>query len=67
VDSVKEFYKLLTWPGTEITNLIFPNDDVAWVSWKYSEVNIAVGKNVNVAVTAYVAVPSSAKTVRLSE
>jgi len=27
---------------------------VAWVSWKYSEDNIAVGKNVNVAVAAYV-------------
>ena len=54
VDSEKEFYELLTCPGTEVTNLIFPNDDVAWVSWKYSEDNIAVGKNVNVAVAAYV-------------
>jgi hypothetical protein len=49
----KEFYELLTSPGTEVTNLIFPNDDVVRVSWKYSE-NIAAGKNVNVAVAAYV-------------
>jgi len=54
VDSEKEFYELLTCPNTEVTNLIFPNDDVAWVSWKYSEDNIAVGKNVDVAVAAYV-------------
>jgi len=54
VDSEKEFYELLTCPGTEGTNLILPNDDAAWVSWKYSGDNIAVGKNVNVAVAAYV-------------
>jgi len=32
VDSEKEFYELLTCPGTEVTNLIFPKDDVAWFS-----------------------------------
>jgi hypothetical protein len=52
--SEKEFYELFTSPGTEVTNLIFPNDDVLWVSWKYSEENVAAGKNVNVAVAAYV-------------
>jgi len=50
----KEFYKLLTSPGTEFTNLVFSNEDVAWVSWNYSEDNVASGKNVNVAVIAYV-------------
>jgi len=30
-----------------------PNDDMTWVSWKYSEDNIAAGKNVNVAVVPY--------------
>ena len=54
VDSEKEFHELLTSRGTEVRNLIFPNDDVAWVSWKYSEQNVAAGKNVNVAVAAYV-------------
>jgi hypothetical protein len=29
VSTEKEFHELLTNPGTEITNLIFPNDDVA--------------------------------------
>jgi hypothetical protein len=54
VKSEKEFYELLTSPGIEFTNLIFPNEEVAWVSWKYSEVNVTTGKNVNVAVAAYV-------------
>ena len=54
--SVKTLCELLTSSGTEVTNLTFPNDDVVWVSWKYSdsEDNIAAGKNVNVAVAAYV-------------
>jgi len=54
VTSVKVLYELLTSPGTEVTNLIFPNDDVVWVSWKDSDDNIAAGKNVIVAVAAYV-------------
>ena len=54
VDSEKEFSELLTNPGTEVTNLIFPNDAVAWVPWKYSEENVAAGKIVNMAVAAYV-------------
>ena len=54
VTSVKELDELWTSPGTEVTNLIFPNDDVVWVSWKHSEDNIAAGKNVNEAVAAYV-------------
>jgi hypothetical protein len=33
---------------------MFPNEEVAWVSWKYSEDNVTTGKNVNVAVAAYV-------------
>ena len=53
VDSEKEINELLTYPDTKVTNLIFPNDDVAWVSWKYSEDN-AAGQNVNVSGAAYV-------------
>ena len=49
----KEFYDLLTSPGTKVTNLIFPNNKVAWVSCKYFEDNVATGKNVNVAVATY--------------
>ena len=47
-------FELLTRPGIEVKSLIFPNDEVACVSWKYSEENVATGKNVNVAVAAYV-------------
>jgi hypothetical protein len=50
----KEFSELLTSPSIEVTNLIFPNDDMAWESWRYSEDNVAAGKNVNVVVAAYV-------------
>ena len=61
VSSVKELYELLTIPGTDVTNLIFPNDDVVWVSWKHSEDNIAAGENVNVAVAAYVTIQARLK------
>ena len=54
VESEKEFYELLTSRGTEVTNLLFPNVHVEWVSWKYSEENVAAWKNVIVAVAAYV-------------
>jgi hypothetical protein len=37
VSSEEEFYELLTSPGIEVTNLIFPNDDVVWVCWNYSD------------------------------
>jgi len=37
-----------------LQNLIFPNEEVVWVSWKYSEYNVTTGKNVNVAVATYV-------------
>jgi len=37
VNSEKEFYELLISPGTEVTSLIFPKDNLAWISWKYSE------------------------------
>jgi hypothetical protein len=50
----QEFYELLTSPGTDVRNLIFPNENVAWVSWKCSEDNVAAGKYVNVAVADYV-------------
>ena len=53
-DLSEELYELLTSLGTGVTNLIFQNDDVVWVSWKHSENNIAAGKKVNVAVAAYV-------------
>ena len=54
LSSEKEFYDLLIRPGIEVQSLIFPNDEVGCVSWKYSEDKVATGKNVNVAVAAYV-------------
>jgi DNA replication initiation complex subunit (GINS family) len=52
ITSEKKFYELLTSPCTEVTNFILPNNDVAWVSWKYNEENVSTGKYVKVAVAA---------------
>ena len=41
VTSLKELYELLTITGTEVTSIIFPNDNVVRVSWKDSKDNIA--------------------------
>jgi hypothetical protein len=54
VTDAKEFYELLTSPGIEVQSLIFPNEEVAWVSWKCIEENVSQSKNVNVAIAAYV-------------
>ena len=61
VDSEKGFYELLTNPGTMVTYLIFPINEVAWISWKDSESNVATGKIVNVAVAAYVTTQAQVK------
>ena len=44
----------MTCPGAEVANLIFRNEDVAKISSKYSEDNVAAAKKVNVAVAAYI-------------
>ena len=50
----RKSYELLTSPGTEVTNLIFLNNEVACFTGKYSENNVAEWENVNLAVAAYV-------------
>ena len=37
-----------------VTNFIFPNDNVEWISWKYSKDDIGARENIKVAVAAYV-------------
>jgi len=54
VNSDKGSYELSTSLGTDVTNLIFPNEEVGWVPCKYSEHNVTSGTNVNVEVAAYV-------------
>jgi hypothetical protein len=54
LDPEKCFYELVTYPGTEVTNLILPNDDGIRVSWKYSEEQRCSKGNMKVAVNAYV-------------
>jgi hypothetical protein len=46
---------------TAVRNPVFPNDDLAWVSWRYAENNVAAGKNVNVLVAAYVTTQAQLK------
>jgi hypothetical protein len=58
VFSEKEFYEILRSPDIEVTKLIFPNDDVVWVSWKHSDENLPTAKNINVAVAGYVTTQS---------
>ena len=58
---MKELYELMTSPSTEFINLIYPIDDVVWVSWRQCENYIAEGKNVNVAVAAYVTTQAQLK------
>jgi len=53
VTLVKVLYEFLTSPGTEVAMLVFPNDDVVWVYFKYCQDNIAAWENVNVVVAAY--------------
>jgi hypothetical protein len=54
VTSEKDYYELLISPGTEVTTIIFPNNDAVWVSCRYSENNTDAGKNVYVPVAPYV-------------
>jgi hypothetical protein len=40
VTNEKDFYELITSPGIEVQSLVFPNDEVAWISWKCIEENV---------------------------
>jgi hypothetical protein len=50
----KEFYDFMTSPVIEVSNLLNPNDQVAWISWQYTLENIMSGGNAKDAITAYV-------------
>jgi hypothetical protein len=36
ISDTKELYKFLATPGIEVINLVFPIDEVVWVSWKFT-------------------------------
>jgi hypothetical protein len=38
----RQFYEFLCSPGTEVTNLIFPNNNVAWLSWRYTKEDMTI-------------------------
>jgi len=51
----KELNNFLVTPGIEVTNLAFANDDVVWISWKYSaETHVPYLRHTNVIIDGYV-------------
>jgi len=36
ISETEELDTFLATPGTEVSNFVFANDDVVWVSWKYA-------------------------------
>jgi len=51
----KELYRFLATPGIEVINLMFANDDVVWVSWKFTaEERVPNLRHTNEVIGAYV-------------
>ena len=36
ISDLKELYRFLATPGIKVMNLMFANDDVVWVSWRFT-------------------------------
>jgi hypothetical protein len=34
---VQKCYRVLATPGIEVTSLLFPSDEVVWVTWRFSD------------------------------
>ena len=51
----KELYRFLATPGIEVINLMFANDEVVWVSWKFTaEERVPNLRHTNEVIGAYV-------------
>ena len=51
----QELYRFFATPGIEVTNLLFADDEVVWVTWKYAEEeNMPVLRHTNEVIGAYV-------------
>ena len=51
----KELYGFLATPGIEVMNLVFINDDVIWISWKYgADEHVPSLRHTNGVIGAYV-------------
>ena len=40
ISDPKELYRFLATPGIEMIKLVFANDEVVWVSWKFTAENV---------------------------
>jgi len=40
ISDPKELYRFLATPVIEVINLVFANDEVVWVSWKFTAENV---------------------------
>lgn len=49
-----KLFDFLSTPGIEVTNLIFPNDEMVWVSWKCMQEEERINNSVSIAIAAYV-------------
>ena len=55
ISEPKELYRFLATPGIEVTNLTFANDDVVWISWKFTaEERVPSLRHTNEVIGAYV-------------
>jgi len=55
ISKPKELYGFLASPGIEVMNLVFANDDVVWISWKYgAEEDVPSMRHTNELIGAYV-------------
>ena len=55
ISDPKEHYRFLATPGIEVTNLMFANDDVVWISWKFTvEERVLNQRHTNEVIGVYV-------------
>ena len=55
ISDPKELYRFLATPGIEVVHLVFANDEVVWVSWKFTaEERVPSLRHTNEVIGAYV-------------
>ena len=55
ISDPEELYRYLATPGIEVVHLVFANDEVVWVSWKFTaEERVPSQRHTNEVIGAYV-------------
>jgi hypothetical protein len=52
-EKAKAIYDCMGKPGIEVPNILLPNDQMVWLSWKHAEENITLERCENVGVASY--------------